>query len=66
MIFLPINVGTRVVVSSIMYAVARVKECNWLDKESRWEIILDWGQHGTSRVYDHDENETWYRYEQNN
>lgn len=59
----PIAVGERVIVQGIMYAEAHVKEVNWLAKEHRWEIILDWGEHGTSKVYDTDENNVWYRYQ---
>lgn len=61
-----IQIGERVIVQGIMYAEARVKEVNWLEKEHRTEIILDWGQYGTSKVYDTDEGNVWYRYQSSN
>ena len=61
-----IDIGTRVVVQGIMHAEARVKDVTWLEKESRWEIILDWGEHGTSKVYSSDENKVWYQYQSSN
>ncbi len=59
---LPIKIGERVVVNGIMYAKAYVSNVDWIEEESRWVITLNWGEHGTSRVYDYDEGKTWYRW----
>ena len=58
----PVELGERIVVHGIHYATAHVIDVFWLPTESRWIILLDWGEHGKSRVYDSDENLTWYRY----
>lgn len=62
----PVVIGERLVVSGILYAEARVSNYEWLEKESRWAIYLDWGQHGTSKVYSTDEGKVWTRWAQLN
>ena len=62
MSFKPIQIFTRVVVHGIDYAAAYVSSVEWVPDEARWLISLDWGEHGTSRVYSTDENKVWYRY----
>lgn len=66
MSFKPIQIGARVVVHGIDYASAFVSNVTWVPDEARWLIALDWGIHGTSRVYNTDENKTWYRYASTN
>ena len=34
--------------------------------EGRTAFVLDWGEYGTSRVYDHDEGKVWHRYASQN
>lgn len=58
----PIQKGERVVVSGWNNLDVRVADVVYQPSEARWVIILDWGEHGISRVYDHDEGKTWYRY----
>ena len=58
----PIEKGSRVVVSGMTEFPALVAETTYVATEARWAIILDWGIHGISRVYDHDEGKVWYRY----
>jgi bifunctional DNA-binding transcriptional regulator/antitoxin component of YhaV-PrlF toxin-antitoxin module len=57
-----IKVGDRVVVyrygNSTPIVVKKVLD---LPSESRKAFILDWGEHGTSRVYDHDEGKIWHQ-----
>jgi alanine racemase len=53
-----VKVGDKVVVgSSIAYDIT-VKSVTRLP-DTRTEIVLDWGQHGTSKVYLHDHGKTW-------
>ena len=58
----PIKIGDRVVVANHFGIEVRVKAVK-LENGGRAMLILDWGMHGTSRVYAHDEGSTWYRYE---
>lgn len=60
----PLNIGERVVVSGIRFVVARVKYVEYIAKEVRSKITIDWGIHGTSYVWDHDEGKTWFRHDQ--
>lgn len=58
----PIEVGARVIVYGIDFIEVRVKDVWWSNEQARWHIYLDWGQLGSSVVFDHDENVTWYKY----
>lgn len=62
----PIEVGERIIVQGITHAQATVKNVTWVENEVRWKITIDWGTWGTSKVYDHDENKIWYRYQVTN
>jgi len=62
----PVQKGERVVVSGWNNQVTKVADCVYNPQEARWVIILDWGEHGISRVYDHDEGKTWYHYRATN
>lgn len=64
--FTPVNIGERLIVQGITYAEARVESVRYLPSEDRWEIVLDWGEHGKSKVYDTDENKTWFRFNKAN
>ena len=57
-----VEIGERLIVSGIMYAKAIVSDVKYVEKEARWEISLDWGEFGTSKVYDYDEGKTWYKF----
>lgn len=56
------QIGDRIIVQNIYYAIAHVLDVVWVEEEHRWRIDLDWGIHGTSRVYDSDEGQIWFRY----
>lgn len=60
-----VKVGDRLVVQGL--SIHPTVESVWYEKETdRTVIELDWGEHGHSRVYAHDENKTWYRYSDSN
>lgn len=56
------KLGDRIVVHGIRHIMVKVSKIEWNEHEARYVIALDWGEHGTSKVYDHDEGKTWYRY----
>lgn len=60
------NIGDRIVVQGMSQYTTHVSSVTFVQSEQRWKIELDWGEHGTSRVYDHDENKVWYRYTESN
>ena len=60
----PISKGTRVVYGRPEKVT--VADVVFVPSELRWAIVLDWGPHGVSRVYDHDEGKVWFRYGQAN
>ncbi len=57
----PIEIGDRVVVSAQLGLAVVVKKI--IPENGITRVILDWGVHGTSRVFAHDEGYTWYRYD---
>ena len=60
-----IKVGDRVVVYGLPQKA--IVERVWYDTSSSATVIeLDWGEFGHSRVYDYDENKTWYKYHNTN
>jgi hypothetical protein len=59
----PVKKGERLVVYG-RPEQAIVADCIYAPVEARWVIVLDWGQYGVSRVYDHDEGKVWFRYSQ--
>lgn len=58
----PPRTGERLIVCGIRYAKAFVGSVEWRDDESRHVVHVRWENGGTSRVYDHDEGDTWFRY----
>lgn len=56
------KIGDRIVVHGMSHIKCFVKEISWIANESRWKLMLDWGEFGTSHVYDSDENHVWYKY----
>jgi hypothetical protein len=61
-----LKIGERLVVQGLVDYPATVEKI-WFDEETQRTVIeLDWGIHGKSRVYDHDENKIWYRYTEAN
>lgn len=60
-----VKVGDKLVVQG--WSIHPVVEKVWYDKDTDRTIIeLDWGVHGKSRIYEHDENVTWYKYNETN
>jgi hypothetical protein len=56
-----LKIGDKIVVYGI-HIHATVDKI-WYDKSgSRYVIELDWGEFGHSKVYDHDENDIWFKY----
>lgn len=39
-----------------------VRLVRWIQKEVDWEIQLDWGDYGSSRVWARDEGDIWVRW----
>jgi len=62
----PLKNGERVVVTGMTKSVVTVKLSTWIYHEARWKIDLDWGEFGSSVIYDTDEGKTWYRYSTSN
>lgn len=62
----PIDIGDKVIVKGWSSVVTLVKNVTYEPNNVRWLIELDWGIHGSSKVYDYDENKTWYRYNTTN
>ena len=60
------SVGDRIIVHGIMYATAKVANVVWDTETHRYVLTVDWGEHGYSRVFDHDEGNVWYRYKSAN
>lgn len=60
-----IKIGDQIVVSGIL-PPAKVSDV-WYDYETARTVIeLDWGERGTSKVFDYDENKIWYKYDKSN
>jgi hypothetical protein len=56
-----VKVGDRLVVQGMPFPA--YVESIWFDKETARTVIqLDWREHGKSKVYLHDENNTWHKY----
>jgi hypothetical protein len=60
-----IKIGDRLVVQGLPYP-AYVEGIKYDLNTARTVIELDWKEHGKSRVYAHDENVTWYKYNEAN
>ena len=60
-----IQVGDRLVVQQMPFA-AYVERIETDQTTGVTTLFLDWREHGKSRVYLHDENNTWYKYTANN
>lgn len=56
----PVKLGERLIVIG-RPEKAIVDNALWVESEARWKIILDWGEHGMSRVWGDDEGKTWVR-----
>jgi hypothetical protein len=60
-----VKIGERLVVQSMPYP-AFVESVEYDPSTGVTVIHLDWKEHGKSRVYLHDENNTWFKYTSNN
>lgn len=56
-----LRVGDRIVVYDMPHQ-ARIASFSHDEATGRVRINLDWGQHGKSRVFLHDEGEIWHRH----
>jgi len=54
--------GERIIVNRWEQFIIKVLYTEWIKKESRFKIHLDWGIHGKSYVYTSDEGKVWRRY----
>lgn len=61
-----IKIGDRVVVSGRMETPVYVKDIVDDPENTQIVLILNWGIWGTSRVYLHDQDKTWYKYNESN
>lgn len=60
-----VKIGDRLVVCGLPYPAFVEKV--WYDSETARTVIeLDWKEHGKSKVFDHDENNLWYKYDETN
>lgn len=60
------NIEDRLVVHGMTGFDVRVVSVEWIPAEVDWLIKLDWGDHGSSRVWARDEGNTWYRFSTSN
>jgi hypothetical protein len=60
-----VKIGDRLVVQSMPFP-AYVERMETDSKTGVTTLFLDWKEHGKSRVYLHDENSVWYKYNSNN
>lgn len=60
------RIGDRIVVHGMTNYIAKVSAITYLASEVRYQIDLDWGEYGTSKVYDTDEGNVWYRFSSSN
>jgi hypothetical protein len=60
------NIGDRIIVHGMRHFQSVVHSIEWSDEISDWQINLDWGEHGRSRVWLRDENSVWFRYTSSN
>jgi hypothetical protein len=61
---LPI-IGERLVVHGMSQNNSLVESVEWDSERHDWRINLDWGSHGKSRVWAHDEHNVWFRWKSN-
>jgi len=54
--------GERVIVERMEEYKVTVLGFEWIREENRFKIHLDWGEHGQSYVWHHDEGKTWRRF----
>lgn len=59
----PPRVGDAVVVDCLAHFTAKVERVVYEFENARTRIDLDWGEHGKSRVFAHDEGKIWRRVE---
>ena len=59
-------VGDRIVVHGMNHFICVVESVEWNKEVADWKIKLDWGIHGQSRVWLHDEDTIWFRYSTTN
>ena len=57
----PPQIGTKIAVTNWEHIPVTVINVQYINKESRYKITLDWGQYGISYVYNHDEGTVWHR-----
>jgi hypothetical protein len=60
-----VKVGDRLVVSSMPYP-AYVERIELNPENGVTTLFLDWKEFGKSKVYLHDENQVWYKYNSSN
>jgi len=60
-----VKVGDRLVVQGMQFP-AYIEKIEPEPSTARVILHLDWKEFGKSRVYLHDENKTWFKYESNN
>lgn len=61
-----VKIGEKLIVNGITHIPATVESMEFLPNEARWQINLDWGEYGKSKVYSSDYMKIWYKLENNN
>jgi hypothetical protein len=58
-----LKIGDKIVVNGPVMAnyKAKVESIQYDPKTDRTQIVLDWSEHGKSKVYLHDEGSVWFR-----
>jgi hypothetical protein len=56
------KVGDRLIVHGMTHHKSIVESIEWNDDVYDWQVNLDWGEHGRSRVLLHDEHTVWIKY----
>lgn len=60
----PLKVGDAIVVKgAFAHLPVKVERVVYEFENARTRIDLDWGEHGKSRVFAHDEGSVWHRLE---
>lgn len=57
----PVIKGERIIIRNWPEMETKVADVFWVPTEARWCIIVDWGEHGFSKVYDDDQDRIWSR-----
>jgi len=66
MIKKPISIGERVCIKGYSSLPAKIKEIEFDPSLNSTRLILEWAENVLSKVWLHDENKVWYRFDEAN